>query len=146
MQKLQLDFQSKKLEQEAQARAILQERQRLVRDMHDGIGGTLASLIVRVRLGKSSKEETENELQSGLTDLRLIVDSLDHVGQDLDMVMHMFKDRIEPQIEASNMELLWEYDSQLNALAMDAESTLHVFRFLQEAVTNAIRHSEAQTI
>jgi signal transduction histidine kinase len=145
-QKLQLDSQSRKLEQVVKAKAILQERQRLIRDMHDGIGGTLASLIVRVRLGKLSNEETENELQRGLTDLRLIVDSLDHVGQNFEMVLHMFRDRIEPQIQASKMKLKWEYDSQLNALEMDAGRTLHVFRFLQEAVSNAIRHSGAHTI
>ena len=66
-----------------QDQAILEERQRFTRDIHDGIGGQLVSLLLRARRGKLGKNEMIQEIQSGINDLRLIVDSMDHVGDDL---------------------------------------------------------------
>jgi len=75
--------QDAELRREIEQKAVLQERQRFTRDMHDGIGGQLLSLLMRVRTGRVGMDGIETEIQSGINDLRLVVDSLDHVGDDL---------------------------------------------------------------
>ena len=129
------------LESGERTAAILRERQRLARDMHDGIGGHLVSLLARVRMGKVGMKEIEDELSQGLGDLRLIVDSLDTSGDDLGEALALFHERCIAQVEAADMHLRWSQDTGLDHVAAGPRWTLNIFRFLQEAVTNAMRHS-----
>jgi signal transduction histidine kinase len=123
------------------AGAINEERQRFVRDMHDGVGGQLLSLMMRVRTKDIEPEEVEDELQRGLHDLRLMADSLDHVGNDLDLALTAFERRAGQQCAAAGIVLNWSKNDSLTNLAWDGRQILNLFRILQEALTNCIRHS-----
>ena len=59
------------LDAEIRHAAVLEERQRFARDMHDGIGGHLQGLLMRVRAQRIDSGAIADELQSGLADLRL---------------------------------------------------------------------------
>lgn len=129
------------LQQQQRRSAILEERQRLARDMHDGIGGHLASLLARVRSRKISIDQMESELVGGLSELRLLVDSLDAAGESLAEAMASFRVRIRPQIEGAGMTLTWSQPDDLDIATSDPRWVLHLYRFMQEAVSNAVRHS-----
>jgi signal transduction histidine kinase len=128
------------------ANAVNQERQRFVRDMHDGIGGQLLSLLMQVRAGLVKQDDIETELQRGLHDLRLMTDSLDHVGDDLDLALTSFERRATQQLAAVKITLVWIKGENLNKLAWDSRKILNLYRILQEALTNCIRHAGATTI
>lgn len=131
---------------EIRRRAVLEERQRLVRDMHDGIGGQLLSLLLKVRSRNIGMGDVEREIRGGITDLRLVVDSLDHVGSDLQSALGSFHDRTRSQLEVAGMQLGWEQSSDIEDYHLAARKTLSLYRFMQEAVANSVRHSAADRL
>ena len=142
----ELDEKSEQINLALRNKAVMEERQRFTRDIHDGIGGQLLSLLLRVRTDRVSKEEIANELQAGLDDLRLVVDSLDHTGDNLSAAMTTFKARARNQLSAVDINLTWEQSDELDVEFPNPRGTLHVFRFMQEAVTNIVKHSGASQV
>lgn len=145
-QRAEIQAASAALQQEMRRSAILEERQRLARDMHDGIGGQLVSLLARVRTRRISLDQMETELVGGLSELRLLVDSLDAVGESLSGALASFRARIRPQAEAAGMTLTWTGPDDLDIEASDPRWILNLYRLLQEAVTNAVRHAGGGTL
>lgn len=131
------------LQENIRAAAIGEERQRFVRDMHDGVGGHLLSLLMRVRADDADREEVAHELESGLTDLRLMADSLDHVGHDLDEALAAFHRRAGQQLASAGLAFDWSKPQDLSAFEMDARAVLSLYRIIQEALSNCIRHARA---
>jgi len=140
-QREEIATKSQALEQEMRRSAILEERQRLARDMHDGIGGQLVSLIARVRSRRVDIAQVERELVGGLAELRLVVDSLDATGDTLAEALGVFRSRVQPQADAAGMSLAWSQGGDLDVKADDPRWVLNVYRLLQEAVSNAVGHS-----
>ena len=145
-QSVELDEKTSILVKEMRSRAILEERQRFTRDIHDGIGGQLLSLLLRIRTGKLDSGDIASELQAGLHDLRLVVDSLDNVGENLADALSTFERRAQPQMKAAGIDLHWEEYHALEARIKSAGGTLNLFRFMQEALTNIVRHSGAKIV
>jgi signal transduction histidine kinase len=126
--------------------ATLEERQRLVRDMHDGIGGQLLGLLIQARRRDINPETIEVGLQQSMNDLRLIVDSMDSAEESIKSTLRSFEHRIRGQVEAAGVAFAVAYDMPDDTPAPGPSTTLQVLRILQEAVTNALRHARAQTI
>lgn len=129
------------LEQEMRRATVLEERQRLARDMHDGVGGQLISLIARVRSDRIDKGQLEGELMRSLSELRMVVDSLDATGQSLEDALLAFRLRAQTQVEGAGMTLDWRQPDLTGVETGEPRWVLTLYRFMQEAVTNAVRHS-----
>ncbi|MBK8285530.1 MAG: hypothetical protein IPK97_12050 [Ahniella sp.] len=124
--------------------AVLEERQRLVRDMHDGIGGKLVGLRMQAR--QLDPAGMEQALDDSLTDLRLIVDSLDTAEDELEDALMAFERRVRPQVQAAGSTLVVVRNGPLDHIRLGPRVTLQVLRILQEALTNAIRHAGASRL
>lgn len=124
--------------------AVMAERARIVRDMHDGIGGKLTGL--RMQADTLSGQALATALDDSLTDLRLIVDSLDTAEDGLSDALFAFERRLRPQIQAAGLSLQVDYGHDQQNDRLGPRRTLHVLRLLQEAVTNAIRHSGGSSL
>jgi signal transduction histidine kinase len=129
------------LRQQERRSVVLEERQRLSRDMHDGIGGQLSSLLARVRSRRITPDQLEGELASGLAELRLMVDSLDASDGPVADALAVLRSRLRTQTEAAGMRLEWFQSEDLNGVVADPGWILNLNRLIQEAATNAIRHS-----
>lgn len=145
-QQAQIEAAATALEQEMRRAAILEERQRLARDMHDGVGGQLVSLIARVRSRRITIDQVEGELVQGLAELRLVVDSLDAPGQSLSDALLTFRLRTQNLADGAGMALDWTQSNLEGAETGDSRWVLTLYRFMQEAVTNAVRHSGGQRL
>ncbi len=130
----------------ARERIINDERQRLMRNMHDGIGGHLVSLIVQARAGKYAPKAMERSLQSALDDLRLIVDSLDTAGDSLGFAIGAFRSRLEPRLREAGVHLTWSIDPHAAEAVLGPETVLDTLRIAQEAFSNALQHSGGDRI
>lgn len=146
LQREEIDTKTRALEQETRRAAVLEERQRLARDMHDGIGGQLISLIARVRSGQVEIDQVEQELADGLSELRLVVDSLDAADDSLASALAVFRARARAQVEAHGTSFAWEEGEGIEMNATDPRWTLNIYRVLQEAVSNAVRHAKGTTV
>lgn len=134
-------------EQEAQKRAVLlEERQRIIRDMHDGIGGQLLGLSVQVKARQLEPAAVETALQTSISDLRLIVDSLDSAEEGLAEALRSFEHRARAQASAVRAEFQSRIDLDDADAALGPRSTLQILRILQEAIANAIRHGKPTRI
>lgn len=134
-------------EQESQRRAVLlEERQRIVRDMHDGIGGQLLGLALQARGAGADVRQIAEGLDASLLDLRLIIDSMDTAESGLAESIMAFAHRVRPQVEAAGLKL--DLDNRLRPgdPVIGSRFTLQVLRVLQEAVANALRHSGARRL
>jgi len=128
-------------------RALMEERQRFTRDIHDGIGGKLLSLLLGVRTGELDRQNIAEEVQSSIRDLRLVVDSIDQMGEDLDTVLETFRARAIPQLKVAGVTLNWEQpDRIIGSLKRNRGHTLHLYRLMQEALTNVVKHAQAKTV
>ncbi|MCB2065575.1 MAG: hypothetical protein KDE15_02920 [Erythrobacter sp.] len=125
---------------------MLEERQRIVRDMHDGIGGQLLGLMMQLRGGDVDSKQVEEGLQASMADLRLIVDSMDSAEDGIAETLRSFEHRVRPQVEAAGLHFAVHHGLPDGLPGPGARPTLQVLRVLQEAVTNALRHAGARTI
>ena len=123
--------------------AITEERSRLMRDMHDGMGGHLVSLLSRVEDERSSSTDIARELRRALDDLRLMIDSMEDVEGDLLSLLAMLRDRIEPRLKSTGIRLVWKARNIPPLENLSPEKALHILRIFQEAFTNMIKHSKA---
>lgn len=129
-------------EQAQERKAVLeQERVRLMSDLHDGIAGQLVSILALSELRGTGSDEVAEAVRSALTDLRLVVASLEDAGDDLGVMLALFRERIEPQLTAHGVALEWRTADLPEVPGLHPGATLAIFRILQEATINAARHS-----
>jgi signal transduction histidine kinase len=131
-------------------RALSQERNRIMRDMHDGVGGQLAALLHLANDETVGRGEIIEAVRIGLADMRLVLDSLNQSDGDLLMALGTFRERSSALLRHSGIQLNWQQQLSLESNAVGApfgpEAVLNVFRILQEALTNAVRHANARNI
>ncbi len=123
--------------------AVLEERQRLVRDMHDGIGGQLMSLKLKAESGSLDQATLKSGVTNSLNDLRLIVDSLDSAEDGVSLTLVAFERRLRQQLAGTGVTLKVIDETGNAHAALAPRQILNVLRVLQEAVTNALAHGKA---
>lgn len=122
------------------------ERQRIMADMHDGVGGQLVNLLAANRGNTLSQDEITRELDLILADLRLVLDALTPSGEELIAALARLKERYTSLLKHANIELHWDVDFDIEAIPMPPSLTINVLRLIQEAVQNSIKHSGADNI
>ncbi len=129
------------------------ERKRIARDLHDDVGQALTSLMVQMRLLQQQCKEPA--LQGQLNQLRTVAD------KTLSTV-RLLSRQLRPStlddlgLAAALERYQSEFTSHYPALAVDLHCNLtqrlppmveiSLYRIIQEAMTNAARHSQATTI
>lgn len=149
---VQLDERTAQLEAaHARERALVREqaheaeRQRILRDMHDGVGSQLISMLVAARRGSLAPQRIAEQLQSIVDEMRLLISSMDSVGESLTSALALFRERLEPRAAEAGVALKWD-DALGAAPPYGPREALQVFRILQEAVANAMKHAGASTL
>ena len=127
-------------------RVVAEERDRIMRDMHDGMGGQLITTLALIEDEKTNTDQIASSLRAALQDLRLMIDSLDVAGEDITTMLGMFRARIEPSLQAHDIRLTWQVEPIGEIPEFGSAKALHVLRVLQEAITNVIKHSRATEV
>ncbi|MYM82474.1 sensor histidine kinase [Duganella sp. FT50W] len=125
---------------------ISDERQRLMQDMHDGLGSSLISAIRSVERGDISDARVSQILKDCLDDLKLTIDSMEPVEADLLLLLATLRFRLEPRLEGTGVRLLWEVRELPVLPWLNPSSALHILRIVQESIANILRHTRATEI
>jgi signal transduction histidine kinase len=127
-------------------RATSEERQRLMRDMHDGLGSHLMSTLALTKRSTLSQKELETVLTDCIDELKLTIDSLEPVERDLLVVLGNLRYRLEPRLSASGIALEWAVNDLPPLDYLDPDNVRSILRIVQEAFTNTLKHANATRI
>lgn len=125
---------------------IFEERQRLMQDMHDGLGSSLVTALRVVEHGRIDAHEIAQILRGCIDDLKLTIDSMEPTETDLLLLLGTLRFRLQPRLESSGIRLRWKVGDTPPLEWLDQRHTLHILRIMQEAFTNVIKHAGASTI
>ena len=128
-----------------------EERRRIARDLHDGLGQDLAvAKIVLARVFQQNSSESDKQACMDASD------TIDHAIQQVRSISHLLHPPLLDEVgllsalrwylegleERSGIEtFLYVEPSSFTRLTLDLETA--IFRIVQEALTNVFRHSEA---
>jgi signal transduction histidine kinase len=123
---------------------LLQERQRLMRDMHDGVGSQLITLQHALEKGRFDNRQAADLVRECIDDLRLVIDSLDAGAQSMTDALANLRFRVAPRLAQAGIASTWDMQAPQMRLAPDV--VLQLLRVLQEALTNVLKHSGAKNV
>ncbi|QIL81263.1 histidine kinase [Diaphorobacter sp. HDW4A] len=135
----------------------LQERVHLAHDLHDSLGGSLVRSIAVVERAQRSQQTLPNERMLSLLkllrdDLRQMIDHGSSVGATVpdtpELWMAPLRYRFTRIFDELNIAWQWHSDPvwRSDEERPSALQCLGLSRILEEALTNAIKHSRAKTI
>lgn len=134
------------LRAQREAAILAQERARLMRDLHDGLGGEMVAVLALAERDTGKGPDIAYHARAALSDMRLIIASLEDYGGDLAMALGAWKERAEPQMVAAGLKLHWELNDLGTRFQFGPTQILDILRILQEALANVIHHADATII
>lgn len=123
------------------------ERLQLVRDLHDGFGGTLVGAIAQLEQAPDDtpKAAVIATLKDMRDDLRLVIDSTAREHADLSAQLAPLRHRLGRLLETADIDSRWQLDG-LDGVELGSAGSLDLLRLLQEALTNVFKHSRARRV
>jgi len=132
---------------------VLEERNRLARDIHDSLGHNLTAAAIQLtkaeryfdrepETARRSLTDARNCIQEGMRDIREVLGTLNAVNQDLDIFQEV--EKIGSRLPEENMSL--ELSLTGSQKGYNKAVILALYRIVQEGVTNIIKHAQARRI
>ncbi len=136
-----------------------EERRRLRRDLHDGLGPSLASLLLEARVlrrmirddpaaAESLAEEMQADIRATIDDIRRVVHELRPPAlDDLGLVpaLHVLAAKVgRPVGAAEGGGLRVDIDAPDDLPPLAAAVEVAAYRIVQEALTNVVHHADAR--
>lgn len=125
--------------------AVVEERNRLAREIHDGLGASLSSLIIQseyveqLARDEAVKKEVAELKQSAEEAIEELRRSLQMMREDFDLG-HGVEDYVKTFGERTQLPVRFERSGTLLG-RLPPETALALFRVLQELLSNAARHA-----
>lgn len=135
-----------RLRESERLQATAQERQRIMQDMHDGLGSQLLSSLMLVERGAVTQEQVAQILRECIDDMRLAIDALASEDAGLLSALGNLRFRMEPRLRAAGIELAWDARGLPEEIDINPDAVLPILRIVQEALTNALKHSRARAV
>lgn len=134
--------------------AMVEERERMARELHDALNQSLFSLSLTTRaalrhidtepaLAAEELKEIGSLAQQAMTELRTVVDGLRTPDVDRDGLLPAIRNL------ATLLSRVHRIEIEVDAVSdpdLDGPTEHEVFRIIQEALTNAVRHSAARRV
>jgi signal transduction histidine kinase len=126
-----------------------EERRRLRRDLHDGLGPSLAGILLRAQAAQSRRDDEERdailteireETRAAITEVRRVVDDLRPPAIDEVGLVGAIRQRAAA---LATEALVYEVDGPDRLPPLPAAVEVAAYRIASEAMTNVARHSGA---
>ncbi|MGZ3240539.1 MAG: hybrid sensor histidine kinase/response regulator [Burkholderiaceae bacterium] len=134
-----------------------EERKRIAQEIHDELGGLLTGIKAYISVS------IERTAQAGLEPDRLLVDAAGLAKDAIETVRKVITDLRPSVLDQLGIWAALEWyveqiemrsglvcdctiDASAAAIELDAERSMMVFRIVQEALTNVVRHAQASSV
>ena len=143
------------LYQHSQQLAVVEERQRLARDLHDSVTQSIygASLYAKAALGQLSKgnldvlpeylQELQTTTQAALAEMRLLIYELRPLALDEAGLVATLRSRLQAVEARAGLNVDFQA-GEIGSLPSKIEECL--YRIAQEALNNSLRYANAHSI
>lgn len=128
-------------------------RSKVARDLHDDIGSTLSSINIMSQLAIREQGNTSQHLNKiAENSLRMmenmsdIVWSINPKNDSLEQVVFKMKEFAAEILEPKNIEYTFHIENNIQELKLDVEKRKNIFLIFKEAVNNAAKYSEGNTV
>jgi hypothetical protein len=124
--------------------AMEQERQRVMRDMHDVLGGRLSGLLSLAGRQGPAAAELQSEVRIAIDELREVVSAMAPFDGNLATMLGSLRPQLERRLALVGVSLDWSVDDLPMAESFTPVKVQHLRRLLLEAATNVARHAKAE--
>ncbi len=127
---------------------IQKERERISRDLHDNIGSYATALLSKIQqLNKENRSkdiiemnELGNNIISNIRETIWIMQTKDIKLQDFSDKIKNYILKLKPIYPSIQMSVVDDIDKNIS---LSPTSTTHLFRIIQEAIHNCVKHAQA---
>ncbi len=136
-----------------ESEAIIEERRRIARELHDGIAQSLGYLSLKTKATSDSvKADNKEKAINGLVEIKgLVQDTYEHIRQSID---HLSMEGSLPMIPVLRKYIrTFSQDTKIqvyldapNSSLLSPMAELQLIRIVQEALTNVRKHANASQV
>lgn len=138
-----------------ESQAVLEERSRLAREVHDGVAQYLGALNFRIQkvdrlllrrrqeAARQALQELREGIQDAYTEVRLTIQDLRWSLEDGQGLAEHLEEYVAAFAKRTGLAISLTVEGEPN---LTPRAKIHLFRITQEALTNVDRHSHSQRV
>ena len=130
--------------------AATDERQRIMRDLHDGLGSQLFTSLSRAERGAMDSGAMADTLRGAIDQMRVAIEALASEEQDFDTAFGNFRFRWDARLREAGLAPRWEIAvpdaTPEGGSPLAPHDALQLLHIIQEALTNVLKHARATTV
>lgn len=131
------------------------EKLRISRELHDGVMGVISQIRLRLTNEKKDRQDTSfSEIDKNIEDLRNVEDEIRAISHDL-IRTRLFSDSSFTALvqslysvlkTSSDCEFIFVADDSIDWDLISIPDKMHIYRILQEALQNILKHASATSV
>lgn len=119
------------------------ERERLIQDLHDGMGLQLNTLLGMVEQGGLQPRDLTLEVRTAIDQMRMLVDSSGAFEGSLPELLGHIRYRIENRLQRVGLQLGWANELPATLNQVEPAKAIALQHLIFELTTNVIKHAGA---
>lgn len=124
-----------------QAKAVEHERNRMKRELHDGISGNLISILSVANQATNRDLRIERLARQAISELKTVVETSSLDTGRLGHFISIFRENYAPLYDINDADVAYRLSPEALDLTIKAELGMDIIRVLQECYTNIVKHA-----
>jgi signal transduction histidine kinase len=128
------------------ASAVLDERHRIARDLHDGVASQIVSILSSLDHHAPEQQALGLALEQCLLDIKLTVDGIEAADQNIVEALGSLRCRVQRPLDKLGVQMIWDVEMCGALETVRGEEARQVLRIAQECLSNVMRHAKASRV